>query len=102
MDYRAEFANSVLQLLYNAYNGNIKDTQFLADLKEQYKFFEEHVRNIYETFEDDIPLFLYHDYLHVRSADDLYCDRFEDMELPDILIALEKEIHEFYGPDDNV
>ena len=100
MDERAEFANQVLQLLYDKYDGDIKDQDFLEELHELYNHFDEFVRNIYEIFEDEIPLFLYHDYLHARNVDDIYCERFEDMTKEEVLEALEEEIHEFYGPED--
>lgn len=100
MDERAEFANQVLQLLYDKYDGDIKDQDFLEELHELYNHFDEFVRNIYEIFEDEIPLFLYHDYLRARNVDDIYCERFEDMTKEEVLEALEEEIHEFYGSED--
>ena len=100
MDERAEFANQVLQLLYDKYDGDIKDQDFLEELHELYNHFDEFVRNIYELFEDEIPLFLYHDYLRARNVDDIYCERFEDMTKEEVLESLEEEIHEFYGPED--
>ncbi len=99
MDSRAEFANDVLQLLYDKYDGDIENDNFLEELKSLYNQFEEYVRNIYETIIDDIPLFLYHDYLEARGQDDIYCERFEDMSLPDIIEAVKAECHEFYGED---
>ena len=101
MDLRAEFANHVLHLLYDKYDGNIKDKDFLDELHDLYHYFDEFVRNIYEIFEEDIPLFLYHDYLRARKVDDIYCERFEDMTKEEVIIALEKEIHEFYGYDED-
>lgn len=100
MDERAEFANQVLQLLYDKYDGDIKDQDFLEELHELYNHFDEFVRNIYEIFEDEIPLFLYHDYLRARNVDDIYYKRFEDMTKEEVLESLEEEIHEFYGPED--
>lgn len=100
MDERAEFANQVLQLLYDKYDGDIKDQDFLEELHELYNHFDEFVRNIYEIFEDEIPLFLYHDYLRARNVDDIYYERFEDMTKEEVLESLEEEIHEFYGPED--
>lgn len=100
MDNRSNFANHVLQILYDRYDGDIKDNDFLEELNELYAYFDEYVRNIYECFEDEIPLFLYRDYLKARGPNDIYCERFEDMSIPDILVALEEEIHEFHGADD--
>lgn len=97
MDNRAKFANSVLTMLYNSHNGDIESDQFKVDLEEQYNYFHEYVRNIYETFSDDISLFLYHDYLNVRDVDDIYCERFEDMSIDEVLESLKKEIHIQYG-----
>lgn len=100
MDSRAEFANNVLQLLYDKYDGDIENTNFLEELKSLYNQFEEYVRNIYETITDDIPLFLYHDYLEARGPDDIYCERFEDMSLTDIIESVKVECHDFYGEDE--
>lgn len=99
MDSRAEFANVVLQLLYDKYEGDIENENFLEELDTIYSHFEEFVRNIYETIMDDIPLFLYHDYLESRGPDDIYCERFEGMALQDIIEAVKVECHEFYGED---
>lgn len=56
---RAKFANDVCQLLVNANQRCI--TTALANVKPIYDHFEEHVRNVYELIDTEIPLFALHE-----------------------------------------
>ena len=54
-DDRAKFANSVCDLIIDNAGGNI--TEAVKTAKAFREFFEEHVRNVYELVDDQIPLF---------------------------------------------
>lgn len=55
-DDRSQFANQVLGLLYLKYNGDIRNIDFINELKKLCDHLEEHVRNIYECIDEEIPL----------------------------------------------
>ena len=96
MNNRATFANSVLKHLYNTYNGEMDNAEFLQELKQMVKWFEEYVRNIYEVF-DEIPLILYYEYLNVRDVNDIYYKEFEDMDKESVLSILKDRCKTFYS-----
>jgi hypothetical protein len=66
-DERAVFANQVLKLLWYRYtritDNPLANPHFLIELKSIYRAFDEHVRNIYEIIDDQIPLFAYYQVL---------------------------------------
>lgn len=96
MSNRAKFANTVCKLLYKSHDGKIEDQDFITELKELRKHFENHVRNIYEEVKE-IPLFLYCDFLECTSPDDIYVSEYEDLTLEEIITDLIKKSHEYYS-----
>lgn len=96
MSNRVKFANIVCKLLYKSHDGKIEDQDFITELKELRKHFENHVRNIYEEVKE-IPLFLYCDFLECTSPDDIYVFEYEDFTLDEIITDLIKKSHEYYS-----
>jgi len=67
LDERSKFANKVCKLLVNKYRGNAEvATHFLTPI---YDDFEEHVRNIYELIDTEIPLFALYELLREDAKD---------------------------------
>lgn len=58
-DERSVFANMVCKLLMQKHNGIIDKA--LEELGPIYDAFEEHVRNVYELINNEIPLFCLYD-----------------------------------------
>lgn len=58
-DERSKFANDVCQLLVDASDKSIITS--LERIEEVYNHFEEHVRNVYELIDSEIPLFRLYD-----------------------------------------
>lgn len=58
-DERAKFANAVCQLLVDSHRKDI--TEALANVKPLFDHFHEHVRNVYELIDTEIPLFALHE-----------------------------------------
>jgi len=58
LDYRADFANRVLKLIYQKHKGDL----YLANLEAEpfYEDFEELIRNIYELVDTQIPMYSYY------------------------------------------
>ena len=67
VDYRAQFANDILQLVYDKHNGNMS-FKMMAEVGEFNSYLEGHVRNIYEVTDSEIPLLAYFE-LHKYEAD---------------------------------
>ncbi|EQA7786790.1 hypothetical protein ACX818_001384 [Acinetobacter baumannii] len=63
-DDRAIFANKVLKLIYQKYNGNFSSITFQNEVKDIKIYFDEYVRNIYEVIDTEIPLFAWANYLN--------------------------------------
>lgn len=63
-DDRAIFANKVLKMLYQKYQGSLLSLTFLKELAELHVYFEEYVRNIYECIDREIPLLAWSNYMH--------------------------------------
>ena len=67
VDYRAQFANEILQLVYDKYNGKLT-FKMMAEVGEFNGYLEGNVRNIYEVIDSEIPLLaLYELHLHEPS-----------------------------------
>lgn len=58
---RDDFANTVCKLIYEKYKGNLEEIFLSNELQLIYKQFNEHVRNIYELIDTDIPLFSFYE-----------------------------------------
>jgi len=56
-DYRAHFANDILEMVYIKYNGNLDLA--LNEVEKFDAYLDSHVRNIYETIDSQIPLIAY-------------------------------------------
>lgn len=102
MDDRAEFANIVLSMLYWKHEQDLKSEKFLKELKKLRIHFEEHVRNIYEIIPDEIPLFLYYDYLKCRTVGDIYVEKYDEDEnhewtFEEVIEDIISQCHDFYG-----
>lgn len=95
MSDKASFANFTCRLLYNKYNGDFKNQDFISELYKLRKYFKEYVRNIYEDVEE-IPLFYYIDFHSCKSPDDIYDEEFENLTLIEILEILSIRCDEFY------
>lgn len=95
MSDKASFANFTCRLLYNKYNGDFKNQDFISELYKLRKYFKEYVRNIYEDVEE-IPLFYYIDYHSCKDPDDIYDEDFEGMYIPEILEILATRCNKKY------
>lgn len=77
---RTSFANYTCKQLYEKYNGDFNNNDFIAEARVLRKHFDENVRNIYECVVD-IPLFQYIDYLDMYfNPMDIVCEEFENIE----------------------
>lgn len=92
---RSIFANFTCKLLYNKYNGDFKNPEFISEIYKLREYFKEYVRNIYELVEE-IPLFYYIDFHSCESPDDIYDEDFEDLSLIEILEILSIRCDELY------
>jgi len=95
MSYKAEFANYTCKLLFEKYNGDFENTEFISEAYKLHEYFQENVRNIYEE-KDYIPLFYYVDYHSCTSPDDIYDEDFIGLSLPEILNILSNRCKEKY------
>lgn len=95
MGDKASFANFTCRLLYNKYNGDFKNKEFISEIYKLREYFKEYVRNIYEDVEE-IPLFYYIDYHNCKNLDDIYDEDFEDLTLIEILEILSNQCDELY------
>lgn len=66
LDDRSIFANRVLALIYQKYGGDVYFA--IAAAAPFFQDFENHIKNIYELIEDEIPL--YHIYRLVKYGAD--------------------------------
>ncbi len=55
LDYRSKFANYCCDLLVAKHHRRFTET--LADVEPLYNHFHDHVRNVYELIDREIPLF---------------------------------------------
>lgn len=62
-DYRADGANDLLHALFLKHNSDIKSPLFRQELEYAYEWIKDHVRNIYEVIDTEIPLMAYHQVL---------------------------------------
>ena len=80
-DHRAQFANSVLKLLWKKH-GSHCSADLLEDVAIQREYFDEYVRNIYEVINDEIPLFAWHDVVkHGHENVDWECSHKEALRI---------------------
>lgn len=63
-DDRAIFANKVLKMIYQKYQGNFSSVTFQREVLEMKVYLEEYVRNIYECIDREIPLLAWANYLN--------------------------------------
>jgi len=89
---KAEFANKVLDLIFQKHDGNltriIEDKHFI----EIYNYFQEYVRNIYEVIDTDIPLFYYYE-LKKHGVDNYW---FGDISYDEVVENTHNKIFEFH------
>lgn len=57
LDDRSKMANMMLKLIYQKHNGDLD--KCLPDVREASAYLQEHVRNIYEVIEGQVPLICY-------------------------------------------
>ena len=77
------FGNDVCKLLFVTYKGDFDNAKFISAVRKMRAHFEEYVRNIYEEVEE-IPLFLYIDYLDMyKSEGDIYTREFDELGITD-------------------
>ena len=77
------FGNDVCKLLFVTYKGDFENVEFISAVRKMRAHFEEYVRNIYEEVEE-IPLFLYIDYLDMyKSEGDIYTREFDELGITD-------------------
>lgn len=69
--YKAIWVNQTCKLLYQKYNGDLNNKEFLNELREYYEGAQEYVRNIYEVVNSEIPLFSWYE-LKVKYGFDEY------------------------------
>lgn len=55
LDPRSKFANDICQLVIDKHHGDFEKS--LVEIKPIYNHFENHVRNVYELINKEIPLF---------------------------------------------
>ena len=72
LDDRSKMANMMLKLIYQKHNGDLG--KCMPEVREAKDYLEEHVRNIYEVIDEQVPLIRYYD-LMVLSGDINYNDR---------------------------
>lgn len=58
-DDRAVFANSIFKLIYQKYKGNFTNPLMLDECSKMDGYLDEHVRNIYEVVDSEIPMIAY-------------------------------------------
>lgn len=92
LDDRSVFANTICKLLINKYNNSIDEA--LLHVGPIYKDFEEHVRNVYELINDEIPLFALYDLKKEGAADNF---GLSDDEYTQALANTEKACIEYYN-----
>lgn len=76
---RTDFANFMCSNLYEIFDGDFTNKEFIEAAIKTRDAFEKHVRNIYELVEE-IPLFLYVDYLTgYEKEGDIVFEEFENI-----------------------
>ena len=90
VDDRSKFANKIFSLIYQKHKGDLGNC---IDECEQYKFYlDEHVRNIYELVDDEIPLMRYCELINSKPEDyDLTKDEYQEL-----LKIIEERCHWLY------
>lgn len=94
---RTDFANFMCSNLFKIFDDDFDNKEFINQSIILRKAFEDNVRNIYELVED-IPLFLYVDYLTgYESEGDIVFEEFENItDKAEILDIIVKKCHKFY------
>jgi hypothetical protein len=90
-DYRSEFANDVCRLLLKAKGFNFISNE---DIEPIYNHFEDHVRNVYELIDSEIPLFALYE-LRKHGADNY---GFTEVEYQQAILNAQKACSEYFGP----
>lgn len=90
-DERAIFANTVLKMLYQKYQGSLVSLTFLKELAELHVYFKEYVRNIYECVDREIPLLAWSNYMQNGFDETAFDDEITEEQWKKIIIdACEK------------
>jgi len=94
LDDRAAFANAIFKLVYRKYNGDFNNVLFLDECKQMTAWLYDHVRNIYEVIQSEIPLMAYMDVLEGGADGFFKWGKFTDAEALNII---ESYCHKLYG-----
>lgn len=58
-DDRSKFANDIFKLIYNKYDGNFLNVLMMKEASNMVDRLDEHIRNIYEVIDSEIPMMAY-------------------------------------------
>jgi hypothetical protein len=75
LDDRSKMANMMLKLIYQKHNGDLY--KCLPEVRKLKCYLEEHVRNIYEVIDEQVPLIRYYDLMLLSGDKYLYARTLE-------------------------
>ncbi len=93
-DERSEGANIIFKSMWRLYKGDFTNILFISEVSKVHKFLEEHVRNIYEVIDTEIPMMAW---INVLTNGHKGYTEWEDYESQSAaLYEIEKWCHEHY------
>lgn len=93
-DDRSAFANDIFKLIYNKYYGEFSNILMLKESSDMVDRLYEHVRNIYEVIDSEIPMMAYIQVYKNGSNGYSEWEEYSDSEALDII---ESYCHKYYS-----